>query len=800
MIRNYFKIAWRNLTKNKVYSFINIFGLAIGMAVTILIGLWVYDEATYDNYAQNKDRIAQIFQTQTFNSRKGTGPAIPRPLEAAMREEHGDKFDHIIMASWVSPRYLTYEEKNITRDGQAIQPGFVEMFSLKILSGDPRGYSQQNEIMLSESAARALFGQEEAVGKVLKYNNQTDMMVSAVYEDVPRNNTLHEVDYFIPWDFYTEQQGWIQNALQNWGNNSFQMYVQLAENQTMEGVNRAIADVKKKNAEVEAEFDPLIFVLPMKDWYLRNNFENGVQTGGRIENLWLFGTIGLFVLLLACINFMNLSTARSEKRAKEVGIRKTVGSEKGQLVRQFLSESLFTVILSFVVALVIVLVSLKPYNQLSGKEVDFPWTSPEFWGVCVVFILFTALLAGSYPALYLSSFNPVTVLKGTFKAGKNASIPRKVLVVLQFTVSVALIIGTLVVMKQVEHGKNRPIGYNKNGLIQIPVMSQDFSGKYNILRTEFINSGGAVAMASASSPATAVWSNRSGYTWDGKPEGFQEDFAWVEVSFDYPEAMQLEFVDGRDFNRELASDSMAIIINETAAKYMGLSDPVGKYLRDEDTDEDADPPRKIIGVVKDMVMQSPYRPVKQTLFLVDREENLSYYNVRLNPANSVQQNLDLLKSVFKSHFPSLPFEYEFIDEQFGLKFATEERISSLAGIFTILAIFISCLGLFGLASFVAEQRTKEIGVRKVLGASVANLWMMLSREFVMLVGLSLIIAIPLAWYVMQNWITKFDYRTNIGWWIFILAGFGAMFLTLFTISFQAVRAASSNPVNSLRDE
>lgn len=799
MIRNYFKIAWRNLTKNKVYSFINIFGLAIGMAVTILIGLWIFDEASYNQYVVNRDKVAQVFQTQTLNGKKGTGPAIPRPLEAAMREEHGDKFKHIIMASWESPRYLTHNDKNITRIGQAIQPGFVDMFSLKILKGDPKGYSQRNEILLSESAAKALFGDEQAVGKMLKFNNQDDMMVSAVYEDVPKNNSMFEIDYFVPWDYYVDQYDWMKDALQNWGNNSFQMYVQIGENQTMEGVTNAIIDIKKKNADNEAEFNPRIFLLPMKDWHLNSNFENGVQTGGRIENLWLFGTIGLFVLLLACINFMNLSTARSEKRAKEVGIRKTVGSERSQLVRQFLSESLFTVILSFIVAIVIVLVSLKPYNQLSGKDVEFPWTSWEFWGVCMLFILLTSLLAGSYPALYLSSFNPVTVLKGTFKAGRYASLPRKVLVVVQFTVSVALIIGTLVVMKQVEHGKNRPLGYNKNGLIQIPVMSMDFSGKYDILRNEFIQSGGATHMASSMSPATAVWSNRSGYTWEGKPEGFQEDFAWVEVSFDYPETMQLEFVAGRDFSREFASDSNAVIINETAAKYMGLNDPVGKLINDED-DENPGPPMKIIGVVKDMLMQSPYRPVKQTLFLIDREENLSYYNVRLNPENSVQENLKLLEGVFKSHFPNLPFEYEFIDEQFGQKFATEERIARLAGIFTILAIFISCLGLFGLASFVAEQRTKEIGVRKVLGASVGNLWMMLSREFVILVGLSLMIAIPIAWYVMQNWITKFDYRTTIGWWIFIIAGVGALFLTLFTISFQAIRAASSNPVLSLRDE
>ncbi|WP_224483441.1 ABC transporter permease [Robertkochia aurantiaca] len=800
MIRNYFIIAWRNLSRNKVYSLINILGLAIGMAVTMLIGLWIYDEITYNDYFTKSERIAQVYQTQTFNGKKGTGPAIPRPLEAAMREDYGNNFNHIVMSSWQQTYYLQNGDKNLRRDGHAWQNGAIDMFGFEIIKGDRNGLEDPNSIMLSENTAEELFGDADPIGKVIKVNSEHDMMVTAIFRNIPENNTFDEVEFMVPWQHYADTNEWIANALQHWGNNSFQMFVEIKEGKTMEEVSQLIGPVKYEKAEGEKEYDPVMFLHPMKDWYLRGDFENGENIGGRIENLWLFGTIGLFVLLLACINFMNLSTARSEKRAKEVGIRKTLGSERPQLVRQFLAESLFIVMLSYLLAMIMVQLSIPSFNELSGKTVEIPWGEPVFWICCLSFILITAFLAGSYPALYLSSFNPVTVLKGTFKAGRYASLPRKVLVVTQFSISVALIIGTLVVMKQIDHSKNRPVGYNKEGLIQIPVFSKDFEGKYDLMHEAFLRSGGAVAMSGSMSPVTSVWSNRSGWTWEGKQEGFQEDFAWVEVTHEYPSSMGLIFTDGRDFSREFASDSNAVILNETAVRYMGIKDPVGKLIRDEDTGEEAQEPMKIIGVVKDMVMQSAYKPVKQTLFVFSKEGNINYYNLRLNPEKSVKENLELIEQTFKTHFPALPFQFEFVDENYALKFRAEERIASLAAVFTVLAIFISCLGLFGLASFVAEQRTKEIGIRKVLGASVSNLWLMLSREFLLLVMLSLLIAIPIAYYIMQNWITKFDYRTNISWWIFISAGLGAIFLTIFTISFQAVRAASGNPVKSLRDE
>lgn len=799
MFKNYLKIAWRNLIKNKAYSAINVGGLALGMAVTLIIGLWVLDELTYNSHFQNKDKIAQVFQSQTFNNKTGTGPAIPRPLEKALRDGYSDNFKHLIMASWTNDSYLKYGEKSLSRPGNYMQREAPELLNLNIIKGEMDGLRELNSIMISESTATALFGKDDPIGKVVKVSNEYDLSVSAVYTDIPFNNTFNDTEFIIPWEKYLATREWVQNAEDSWGNNSFQMFVQIADNTSIENVTNTVKDVKKNLAEDSAEFNPQLFLFPMKEWHLRSNFENGKQTGGRIKYVWLFGIIGAFVLLLACINFMNLSTARSEKRSKEVGIRKSIGSQRGQLIYQFLSESFLVVLFSFFLALVIVLLSLNGFNELARKEIVFPWSNPTFWIISVVFILFTSLLAGSYPALYLSSFRPVDVLKGTFKVGRYAGLPRKILVVVQFTVSVAFIIGTVIVMQQINHAKNRPVGYDKEGLVQIPTFSQDFSGKTDLMRTEFLTSGAVMEMSTSSSPTTQIWSNRSGFTWEGKPEGFQEDLAWTEVSTEYATSLGLKIIEGRDFSRDFATDSLAVLINETAKEYLGMENPVGKFLKD-DSDEDPNPPLKIIGVVEDMIAQSPYEPVKQAMYVYDRNDNGSYYNLRLNPKQSANQNIAIIERVFKEHFPDIPFEYEFVDDQYGEKFASEERIGRLSGIFTALAILISCLGLFGLTSFVAEQRTKEIGVRKVLGASVFNVWNMLSKDFLKLVIISCFIAIPIAYFIMNGWLQEYPYRVILKWWIFALAMMGAMLVTVITVSFQAIKAAKANPVKSLRTE
>lgn len=799
MLKNYFKIAFRNLIKNKVYSFINISGLAVGMAATLMIGLWVADELDFNNHFENKTTIAQVFQNQTINGDIQTINAIPRPLEFALRQDYADNFKHIIMSSWEQPRYLKFGETNIYTTGNAMQEGAPHMLGLEIIEGIKNGLQEKNVIMLSQSSAKSLFGSNTAVGKIIKVNNEDDLLVTAVYKDIPSNNSFSDLEYIIPWKHYITTEDWLERAKDDWDNSSFQLYVQINDNTTMQDVTSKIIDVKKKGAPTVAQLKPEMFLLPMNDWYLRSDFENGAQSGGRIENVWLFGIIGVFILLLACINFINLSTARSEKRATEVGIRKSIGSQRGQLIVQFLSESFLIVVLSFVFSIGIVLLFLNGFNTLASKTIVFPWGNFQFWFISILFIVITSFLAGSYPALYLSSFNPVTVLKGTFKAGRYASLPRKILVVAQFTISVALIIGTLVVMNQIQFSKDRPVGYDKEGLIQIPVLSNEFFGKSDVMKTQFLASGGAINMTTMSSPTTDVWSNRSGFTWEGKPAGFQEDLAYTGASYDFVETLGLKLTAGRGFSKEFPSDSTAVILNQAAINYMGIKNPIGKYIRDTDT-EDPSPPLKIIGVIEDMVVQSPYNPVKQAMYVFDSEGNGAFYNLRLNPAKSTSENLALIESVFKKNFPNTPFDYQFIDEEYGKKFASEERIASLASVFTVLAIFISCLGLFGLASFVAEQRTKEIGVRKVLGASISQLWLLLSKDFITLVIISLLIASPLAYLIMGQWLQKFSYRTSVGWDVFAIACFGALIITLITVSFQAIKAATSNPVKSLRTE
>lgn len=799
MLKNYLKIAWRNLSKNKGYTIINVGGLALGMAVTLIIGLWISDELSHNNYFTNKDRIARVYQSMTMNGETGTGPAIPRPLEMAIRDEYMDNFDYVVMSSWETPQYLKFNETSLSRNGYFMQRDAPEMLNLKVLKGEKDGLREINSIMLSESTALALFGNQDPIGKTLKVNSEYDMMVTAVYEDLPFNTSFVGAEYIMPWEKYVTTQEWVEKSEDYWDNNSFQMFVQIASNATMEGVSEKIKNVKKlKDPEME-EFNPQMFLLPMDDWHLRSQFQNGKQVGGRIKYVWLFGIIGAFVLLLACINFMNLSTARSEKRAKEVGIRKSIGSQRTQLINQFLGESFVVVLLAFVIAVSIVVLSLNGFNELARKEMDFPWTSLGFWAASLIFILLTALLAGSYPALYLSSFKPVDVLKGTFKAGKNSGLARKALVIVQFTVSVAFIIGTVIVMQQINHAKNRPIGYDREGLVQIPTMSQDFNGKFELMREEFINSGAVLEMSTSSSPTTRIWSNRSGFDWEGKPEVFQEDLAWTAVSPEYAKSIGLKVVQGRDFSREFPSDSNAVLINETAVKYMGLQNPVGSFIKESESD-DPDDTMKIIGVVEDMIAQSPYEPVKQGIYVFDKYNNASFYNLRLNPNQSANQNIATIERVFKEHFPDIPFQYDFVDEEYGKKFASMVRIGRLSGIFTALAILISCLGLFGLTSFVAEQRTKEIGVRRVLGASVFNVWNMLSKDFLKLVIISCFIAVPIAYYVMNGWLQEYPYRVILKWWIFALAMIGALAVTILTVSFQAIRAAKSNPARSLRTE
>jgi putative ABC transport system permease protein len=793
MFKNYFTIAWRNLLKSKVYSAINIVGLATGMAVAILIGLWIWDELSFNHYHTNHQQIAQVMTTQTFNGETGTGPAVARPLGPELRNKYGSDFKAVSMTSWNFDFTLGYADKKINSQGMWVESVFPTMFSVRMLKGNIHSLKDPSSIILSKSIAKAIFGETDPLNKTIRLNNKFDFKVTGVYEDFPRNTTLFDTKLLLPWEKYITTEDWVKNAITEWGNHSWQCFVQINDYGNITSISNKIKKASMVHLSAATDGEEELVLQPMDNWRLHSEFKNGKLAGGRIEFVWLFAMIGVFVLLLACINFMNLSTARSEKRAKEVGIRKTIGSLRVQLIKQFLTESIVVSFLALIIALLLVLLLIPFFNKLSDKTIHLPGANIYFWLFILVFTLFTGFISGSYPAFYLSGFEPIKVLKGTFRVGRFAALPRKVLVVVQFSISIALIIGTMIVYQQIQFARNRPVGYDRAGLFSINMNTPDLYGHYDAIRNELLATGKVENMAESSSPTTAIYSNNIGFSWEGKDPHSLPLFGTVGVTTDFGRTVHWQISQGRDFSKSFASDSSAMILNEAALKLTGIKNIIGKTIKWDTT------PYHVIGIVRDMVMQSPYEPVRPTLFVYTTGW-VNIITVRLKPTVSIRDGLAKVEPVFRKFNPAAPFEYKFTDDEYARKFEDEKRIGNLASFFSILAVFISCLGLFGLASFVAEQRTKEIGVRKVLGASVFNLCRMLSKDFLVLVVISCAIAIPIAWYFLNGWLQKYSYRTVISGWIFIVAILGAMLITLLTVSYQAIRAAMMNPVSSLRSE
>ncbi|MCE6992422.1 ABC transporter permease [Dyadobacter sp. CY323] len=794
MLKNYLKIACRSLAKNKGYSAINIGGLALGMSVAMLIGLWIQDELSYDKYHKNYDRVAQVWQYVTFDVETTAYDVSPIPMADELRSKYPD-FEKVSLGKG-SQSLLVAGEKKIEMAGKYVEPDFLDMMTVKLLSGTNKALNDPGAILLSESLAKTLFGSQDPMEKVIRIDNKTDVKVAGVYEDFPGNSSLKETTYLVPWSLLISTDKYAKGALQQWDENSWQVYVQLKEGGDFGKASAKIKDIRMKK-ENPPGYKPQYFLHPMHKWHLYSDFENGQNVGGLITYVWLFGIIGTFVLLLACINFMNLSTARSEKRAKEVGVRKAIGSLRSQLVGQFFSESLLVVFMAFLVAVLLAAAMLPFFNEVAYKTMTMPFFEPVFWLAGLAFCLFTGLIAGSYPALYLSSFKPVTVLKAgssTFRAGfgKLATLPRKVLVVIQFTVSVTLIIGTIVVFRQIQFAKNRPVGYDRNGLIEVGMNTPELYGKYSVLRQDLLNTGAVREMSESSGSVTVQYGGTTDMSWPGKKPDEHPLIMSNSVSHEYGKTIGWQLVAGRDFSKQFTTDSSAMILNEAAVKLMGLKNPVETIVKRGGKDF------KIVGVVKDMIRENPFSPTSPSFFVVNG--NVNTINIRLAAGTSLAASLAKVEAVFGKHNPGSPFVYKFVDEEYAKKFGDEARIGKLSSFFAVLAIFISCLGLFGLASFIAEQRTKEIGVRKVLGASVLNLWQLMSKDFVLLVIISCLIACPIAWYLMHGWLATYTLHTEISWWIFAATGLGALAITLLTVSFQAIKAALINPVRSLRSE
>jgi putative ABC transport system permease protein len=676
----------------------------------------------------------------------------------------------------------------VTRTGIFADPELTDIITPQMIAGDPHSLTDPNSVLISESLAKTLFGKGDALNKSVKLNNTFTHKVTGIYKNMPGNSRFANMDFIAPVTLMAKE-GYTSN---DWRSSSYEIFALVNEQSNLKNVSGKIKDIQYVNTKDASR--PILFLHPMSKWHLYE-FRNGAVVSGRARFVWLFGIIDALVLLLACINFTNLNTARSGKRAKEVGIRKTVGSSRKQLIFQFFTECFLVVMLASVLAIMAAIMVLPFFSELAGKQLVFPFGQASFWLAGATFILITVLLAGSYPALYLSSFKPIKVLKGVFRSGRASSLSRKSLVVVQFTVSIALIIGTLQVYRQIEHARNRPVGYDRSGLVTIPMNNPDIFNAFEAFKNELLTANLVNNISRSSSSTTQISSSANNFDWKGKDPNAQAVFGTILIDPEYAETVKWEIITGRNFSKQLATDSFAVILNESAAKLMDLQDPLGEMVKWHDKNWE------VIGIAKDMVMRSPFDKNVPTVFLMnDKERSFNVIHLKLQPVEAAGKSIAAIEKVFKKYCPAVPFEYRFTDDAYSAKFSGEVRIGKLAAVFTSLAIVICCLGLFGLASYVAEQRTKEIGVRKVLGASVFNIWKMLSKDFVVLVIISCLVAIPIAWYFLDGWLEQYEYRSAMTWWVFLLSGVGALMVTLLTVSFRVIKAAMANPVKSLRTE
>ncbi len=789
MLKSYFKIAWRNLWINKGLSFINIFGLAIGMAFTMLIGLWIQYETGFDSFHKNGDRIALVQKHILFNNNRTTQGATQLPLYDELKNNYPE-VKRATRMSWNDSHSLVVGNSKFNKNGRYVDPDFLEMFSFPLLKGNVETVlTDPNSIVLTASLAATLFGEENPIGKTIKLDNQHIVQVTGVIEDVPKNSTIG-FDFIAPFKFLINDSEWIRSNKTNWGNNFLLNVVELQPGVSMANFSKKIGPLAvQKSSKLKNQ---TLFLHPLSKWHLYNDYKNWINVGGKIDYVRLFGIIGIFVLLIACINFMNLSTARAEKRAKEIGIRKSVGSLRIQLVAQFLYESMLTTFLAFLLSIGIIRLLLPYLKDLGFENIRFDFSNILLLAFMFLVCVLTGLIAGSYPALYLSSFLPVRTLKGVFRQGKGAATFRKVLVVSQFAISIALIICTVIVFRQINHGKNRSLGYNPNNLITINC-SDDLSKNYVALKQDLLNSGYFESVAKASTSMTNISNTWSDFSWAGKDPGADIALDAIMADWDFERTVGFKFKQGRPFSIDYKTDSNAVILNEAALKIIGYKDPIGKTMTSGGRVV------TIVGIVENALINDPFKPVFPLAILFNGKEANNIF-LRLKPASDLNKALSACQPIFDKYNPAYPFEYSFVDKEFGNKFTTENQVGKLASILAGLAVFISCLGLFGLALFMAERRTKEIGIRKVLGASVANIWALLSKEFVWLVLLGSFIASPVAFWLMKSWLQKYEYRVDINWWIFAGAGMLAVVIALLTVSSQAIKAGVANPVKSLKSE
>jgi putative ABC transport system permease protein len=792
MLKTFFKTAWRAVVRGKVYSLLNILGLATGMAVALLIGLWVHDQYRWDRYLPGFDHAFQVKLTRSEKGGTQTFSNVCMPLWDALKRDVPEVV-HIAPALGPVSNMLSVGDKNLSPEGLVVGSEFLDIFTFPMVAGDPHtALNDANAVVITESMARALFGRTDVVNKTLLIDGNTPRRVTAVVKDLPDHSSFH-FSYLSVYDPVSSTGYW-KTALTNWKQDFCPLYISLQPNVSYAQVEPKIREIVKKYApEVYQSAHTTISMQPMKDWRLYTEYQNGIPTGGLIDYIRLFSIVGVLVLLIACINFINLSTARSEKRAREVGIRKVIGSSRQALILQFLAESLLLTMVAFVVSLGLVQLLLPAFDALTKTNIRIPWTNGLFWLVLMGYVFITGLLAGSQPAFYLSSFIPVKVLKGGRVPG-GANWPRKVLVVLQFSCSIALIIGTSVVYEQLQYARQRPRGMDTERLIT----SDAAYYPYEALKREVLGSGMVASMTKSTNGPLNVTVRGPIADWPGRQPN--EGLTVAQNSLDdadYFKTLGTPLVAGRNFAGNYAVDSGDVILNEAAVKRMRLTNPIGQVIRWTATG--APSQLRIIGVAKDALSLSPFIPVEPTIYVYHPNWcfTLTY---RLAPHVNTAAALSTLTTIFEKIDPRTAYSYRFVDEQYAAEFDLESLTGKLAALFAVLAIFISCLGLFGLAAYKAGQRTKEIGIRKVLGASVGQVVVMLGKEFMVLVVISFLVAAPVAYVFLQRWLEGYYYRISIGTDVFVLAGVLAVVVTAVTISFQSVKAARMNPIKSLRSE
>lgn len=787
MFKNYFIVTVRNLFRNGFYSFINIAGLAIGITCSVLILLWVADERSFDRFIPKVDRLYQVWVNAKFDGKIQSWTSVPLPTYEAMKTADSN-IQRAVVTDWGGKHLLTVGDKKLMKNGYYASEEFLQMFEYPLAFGKAdQVMSDPRSIIITESTAKALFGNEDPINKTIQVNSEQELKVTGILKDLPKNSSF-EIDFLMTWKFREQTNDWVRRNTTNWGNYSFQVFVELNNPNNKNAVEKRVKMMLQEHGEKDTK--PELFLYPMTRWRLFSNFENGIEKGGMNDYVQLFTAIAIFVLVIACINFMNLATARSERRAREVGIRKSVGSRKVELIAQFIGESTFISFIAFAIAILLAQLLLPFYNDLVQKQLVIDYTSQQFWLFTVGMILLTGLVSGSYPAFYLSSFQAVTVLKGKLNLGKSGSLPRKILVTLQFGFSIILIIGTIVIYQQIQLVKGRELGYDQENLIATD-FTNEVEKNYKAIKQELLRSGVVEAVTRSNSEITNVNSNNF-LGWPGKPEDLRVIFTTVVTEYDYTKTMGIKVLQGRDFSEEFPSDSMAIIVNKTGLALMNLEDPIGTELPLWGKN------RKLIGVVDDVLMGSPFQPVKPMFTILENWGGS--VSVRLSKTKDIQASLNTVKSIFEKHASSYPFEYRFMDVEFQKKFTTINLTSRLAGLFATLTIIITGLGLFGLAAFTAAQRTKEMGIRKVMGASVPSLVGLISKDFSVLVIIAVLVASPLAWWLLNWHLQTYTIRTNIAWWVFPLTGLLLLIFAIAIVSTQAIRAARANPATSLRNE